>query len=183
LDATWEFLALENREMNQLSNGTGKRAFAIARRIHRIMKQYRSEGLIETLVPLRPCIAPVSLPGLVAYSVRFGCQESDAAAYQKCATPVIAPAGGNAGDLVTLNCATEFAQIYFTANNTHPREGNGTLYAEPFAAPMEGSVIKACAYRVDWVASNVIAKDFPALVLSGEDLRPGSEGDQLVQQI
>lgn len=184
LNVTWEFLALENRELNKLSNGTSKRAFAIARRIHRIMKQYRSEGVIETLVPLSPCIVPVSLPGLVAYAVRFACQESDDTAYQKCMTPVIIPAGGNAGDEVTITCATEFAAIYYTTDGTHPHEGNGNLYAGPFNAPLEGSLIKAAAHRVDWVDSNVVAKLFPAFVLSGEDLRPGAtEGNELGQKV
>lgn len=152
-----EFLVMENPVLNLGASGTQKHCLAIARRLHRIFKHYYAHGHHTPLMPMRPCIVPTVVDiAPVAYSVRFQTRESDIrnTEYVKVAMPLIAPNTGEGGTVVTLSCTTD-AQIYYTLDGTHPRSGNGVLYAAPITIPLAGATLKAVAYKAGYIASDL----------------------------
>lgn len=169
----WTLLVLENRLVNKdtAQGGTGKKAWYLARRIVRILKNHRAGGLTMNFSPGQPTIVPLpfgvsvgdrTIP-LVAYEVRFRGKEADTTRYTWVANPTISATSismetgtqvGTAGDTVTLACATADAQIYYTTDLSHPCSQNeaATLYQGPFTVP-------ACTLRVRAHKSGLIGSD------------------------
>lgn len=152
LSVEWEILCLEHREMNKdtTKGGTGKRAWHLARRAHRILKAHRAPGILQCLTPRRPTIVRSSdlrivqgmqIP-LVGYAVKFACNEADVTPYTKVQLPTLSgvPAlataavyTGSVGTVLTVTCATVGASIYYTNDLTNPTAQNtgATLYSGP----------------------------------------------------
>lgn len=55
---------------------------------------------------------------------------------------------------VVLTCLTPSSQIYYTTNGNEPTPLNGTLYTSPINVAAT-TVLRARAFRTDWVPSNV----------------------------
>jgi hypothetical protein len=164
LDLYWTFLVLEHREFNKDSTlGTTKKAWTVARRIHRMLKNHRAGGLGMNFVPQKPCIVPVpasvelgpdTVVQLVAYEVRFKSPEADTQVYTFVRNPTVSASpslstttGAPVGTVpatVTLACDTVGASIFYTTDMSHPcsQNSNATLYSAPF------SLTTACTLRV-----------------------------------
>lgn len=162
LSLEWDILCLEHREMNKdtTKGGTGKRAWHMARRIHRIIKAHRAPGLVQCFTPRRPCIIRTSsmremngveIP-LVGYTVRIAAKEADDTNYKKTAVPLfsgnpvlsaVSPiSAGSAGTILTVtstgdgNKYVTAETIYYTTNLSHPgpKNPNAVLYTAPITA-------------------------------------------------
>jgi len=179
LDLHWVFLVLEWRQMNAdtTKGGTGKKAWTVARRIHRILKSHRSGALTMNFYPSKPSIAPVGasvnvngMPvPLVAYEVRFTGSEGDNTVYTRVANPsitgssIVTTSGsmvGTAGDTVTLDCSTSGASIYYTTDLSHPcsQNPNATLYSAPFTSV--AGALRVRAHKSGSVGSDTISAQF-----------------------
>lgn len=165
-DAPWgemeqkiTFRVLENPTLNNdASTGTLKPALGLVRRLVRVFHHYIPVALSQCLVaegyvPVEDALAPV------AYEVTFTTVESDPATYPKVATPTIAPSGGVVPQLVTLACATAGAAMYYTLDGTHPRVGNGTLYAAPFNVNAAAR-LRVAAFKAGSLGSDVNSVKF-----------------------
>jgi hypothetical protein len=161
LDADYTFTVIENPTINRGAGGTGQTALAIARRVHRIMKNFIPAGLAQNFTPLKPCIVPNDdFPGLPSYDVRFRTQEADTTVYLKVAMPVItlqSQGGGFAN--VTMACATPGASIYYTllSNAGFPSSVNGSagLYNGVPVVVQQPKIVRAAAFLNGYVASDV----------------------------
>lgn len=173
LGLEWDILCLEWREMNKdATYGTGKRAWHMARRIHRILKAHRCPGLLQCMTARKPTIIRTSsvreLNGmempLVGYTVRMATNEADNTAYTKVALP--APSGspaltagaiftGSVGTTLTVTCSTSGASIYYTTDLTNPWSGNGTLYSAPFVAAAGLYLFRA--FKTGSIGSDAVA--------------------------
>ena len=152
-------LILENRVVNKdtTNGGTGKMAWDVAKRVLKLLKNYRATGLCRGLNAKTPTIVPSdAFPGAVAYEVRFQTSEADSNLDTRVVDVVISPASGAAPQTVTLTCATAGASIYYTLDGTHPWSGNAAavLYSAPFnvATP---KTLRCCAFKTGSIASNV----------------------------
>lgn len=180
LDLEWTLLVLEHRTFNKdtAKGGTGKKAWTVARRIHRILKNHRAGGLTMNFSPAKPkCIVPaaasIEIGGrqvpLVAYEVRFHGPEADTTVYTNVANPVVSAASistdtgtqvGTAGDTVTITCATSGADVYYTTDISHPcsQNANATLYTVPFVVP--AGVLRVRAHKAGSIGSDTVAVQF-----------------------
>lgn len=155
---------------NTAQGGTGKPAFAIARRAHRVCKLYHPINMATPLTPVKPTIRPaqssLSLLGLdigesvQAWEVRFRAREQDPTINRKVTLPGIS-IDADAGE-VTLSCATVGAEIYYTLDGSYPAAGNAAaqLYAAPFTPEHQGGVIRAVAFKPGWIASDAAWADY-----------------------
>lgn len=87
------------------------------------------------------------------------------------AAPVASPENGLNTDYplqVSLGTPTPDAVIFFTLDGTDP-DSSHTRYEEPFAVS-HGTVVKAIAYRLDWIASPILVETYSAGTAIG---RPG----------
>lgn len=151
------FQVFENVELNQhTTNGTGKTARRVARRIVSLVKNLRLIGVANSITPDKPCIEPVQFDNekLVGYQVNFFCSEADTENILKCAPVIITPNGGSSAT-VTLACATVGATIYYTTDDTLPSAANGTAYTTAINVPSGGFTLRACAYKTDLIPSDV----------------------------
>ena len=96
--------------------------------------------------------------GLVAYRVKLQMQAAGVP-LPRVATPIAQASGA----VITLSCATEGADIYYTLDAGFPGPGNegAVKYQGPFAAT--GARLRYAAYQAGWLRSHV-----------GEDLPGGS---------
>ncbi len=82
------------------------------------------------------------------------------------ATPVIMPASGSeleAGDEITISCATEGATIYYTTDESDPANG-GTVYNGAIEFTGETMTVKAIATKTDWFDSEVATATYTVAV-------------------
>jgi len=72
------------------------------------------------------------------------------------ADPLFSVSGGNYSDPfnVTISTLPAGSAIYYTLDETEPSETNGTLYSGPIHVE-QNTVLKARAYRTNWLPSNV----------------------------
>lgn len=177
----FSFLVMENRELNKdtANGGTGKRAVAIADRIHNMMKNHRAGGLIMSFLPdgdpnQIPRAMSIeaeagSVRPLIAYEVKFKGAKADYTIPSVVAAPTIAATSistttgvpiGTAGDMVTLACPTAGVEIYYTTDLTHPgaTNPNAVLYSAPFVVPACTLMVRA--HKADFFGSDCIAAKF-----------------------
>jgi hypothetical protein len=160
LETSWTLLVLEEPVLNDGASGHQIRALTIARRIVRVLKLYRADGLCTSLVPSKKAIMGAAIEGVsLSYAVVFHCTEIGQGVNQKVVTPTLAPNGGVAPQTVTITCGTAGAVIYYTLDGTCPWSGNGVLYAGPVAVAAAGT-IRARAFKAGMVGSNAAAADF-----------------------
>lgn len=181
LNLEWDILCLEWREFNRNTSqgGTGKRAWTLARRIHRLIKAHRAPGIVQCFVPRRPSIARTSrvreLPTgqvypLVGYTVRVSANEADNTAYTKVALPAMSSspaltagviATGSVGSELTLTCSTAGASLYYTTDLSNPcsQNTNATLYTVPFVVSSAVTVMVR-AFKSGSIGSDAIAASF-----------------------
>ena len=180
LTLAWEILFLEWRSVNKDTNkgGTGKRAWHMARRGHRILKAHRAPGIVQCFTPRNPCISRASyvreLNGipipLVGYQLNVNANEADNTAYQKVALPVMTADNplstdpvkvGTVGSVVTLSCTTAGSQIYYTSDLSNPCSQNSAaiLYSAPFTIS-SAATIMVRAFATDYIGSDAIAATF-----------------------
>jgi len=75
------------------------------------------------------------------------------------ATPSISPAGGVAPQLVTLACATEGADIYYTLDGSTP-DATDTLYTVPFNLASGNLQVRAIGIKAGLTDSGIAAAFF-----------------------
>lgn len=178
LSVDWDFLCLEWRDFNKdtTKGGTGKRAWNLARRIHRITKAHRAPGLIQCLTPRTPAIIRTSslrdtgvlqIP-LVGYTVRMACNEADDTVYRRVAnvslsgSPALTTTGaiatGSAGTVLTVTHTDPDVQIYFTTDLSNPWAENGTLYSGPITTGVATYLFRA--FKSGSIGSHAVAASF-----------------------
>ncbi len=153
---------LEDPTFNNSTNGTKLAALTIARRVARVLHQYRPVGIASCLIAAKPTIVLADNPlAPLAYDVRFKTQESDNEPWLKVAAPEFAPNGGDAPQTVTITCSTPSAAIYYTLDGSHPWSGNmnATLYTAPVSVA-EAGTLRAAAYLAGSIASDVNAAQY-----------------------
>ncbi|MEI7730182.1 MAG: chitobiase/beta-hexosaminidase C-terminal domain-containing protein [Verrucomicrobiota bacterium] len=144
---------------NVAGTGTQIKALTLARRVHRCLKHFASQGRFVALCPERPSIVPVE-DGFapVAYEVRFTTRESDPGRYAKLQAVSISPATGvqTYPVTVTLACNTAGAAIYYTLDGSYPRSGNAAaiLYTAPFSVTA-AKTVRAAGYKTGWLPGDV----------------------------
>jgi hypothetical protein len=105
LETSWTLLVLEEPVLNDGASGHQIRALTIARRIVRVLKLYRADGLCTSLVPSKKAIMGAAIEGVsLSYAVVFHCTEIGQGVNQKVVTPTLAPNGGVAPQTVTITC-------------------------------------------------------------------------------
>ncbi len=85
------------------------------------------------------------------------------------ATPTFSPASGSelaVGDLITIECATENATIYYTLDGEDPTTGS-TAYTEPFAFT-EACTVKAIAVKDGYIDSDIATASY-SLYIEGSN--------------
>lgn len=153
---------LEDPTINTSTNGTGKAALAIARRVIRVLHQYTPVGIASCLVGMKPTLIPVADPlAPLAYECRFQCAESDGTQYQKCSRVTFSPDGGASPQTVTLACATAGASVYYTLDSSFPSAINpaATLYTAPINIAA-AKIVRAAAYKTGFIASDTAQSIF-----------------------
>lgn len=150
----WDILCMEWRDVNRKERGTGKRAWSLARRIHRLCKAHRAPGLLQNVTVRKPAIVKANFPRelinqtipVTGYLVRLASAEADIYQYSKVRIPSVTAdpalsaqptyATGVAGATVTVTPAEGTPAIYYTKNLSCPSPNNAasTLYTGPFAA-------------------------------------------------
>lgn len=180
LNNDWEILCLEWREINRHeTKGTNVRAWHMARRIHRLIKEHRAPGLIQNFTMRHPTISRTTtareLPSmtyeLVGYMLRLACPEADLTEYTKTALPVLsgAPAltpgtpsvpTGAAGTVLTVTCATAGATIYYTTDLSCPANKNplALVYATPITVGAGTYMFRA--EKTGSIGSNTVTAQF-----------------------
>lgn len=179
LDLEWDILVLEWRGMNKdtAKGGTGKRAWTLARRVHRIAKAHRAPGVVQCFTARTPTIIRSSLSRqlngvtvpLVGYTVRLASLEADSTLYTKVSLPLLsgAPpittgviASGSVGTVLTVTCATSGAAIYYTTDLSNPcaQNENATLYATPLT--VEAGTYMFRAFVSGSIGSDSVAVSF-----------------------
>jgi hypothetical protein len=112
-------------EQNRGPLGTGKTALQIARRIIQVMKPQALVGLCTDLICDKPAIEPVTISktdlgaNVVAYQVNFVTFEWSDEVLSQVSMPIIAAAGGPA-PVATMTCATAYADIWYTTDDSPP---------------------------------------------------------------
>lgn len=160
LETVFTFLVLEEPTLNDDTNGHQIRALKIARRIVRVVKLYRADGICTSLTPSKQTITGLAIEGVsLAYEVRFHCTEIGQGVNQKVMTPTLAPNTGAAPQTVTITCGTAGVAIYYTLDGTPPWSGNGVLYTAPVTLAAAGT-IRARAFKAGMIGSNAAAADF-----------------------
>lgn len=176
------FQVIENVEMNNDANGTGKSARMVARQIIKNIKISGLRGIVQGLKCAMPAIEPVDIKDLgdacVSEQVNFECQEFSNEQFLYCSPPTIAEA---AGYTVALSCVTAGAQVWYTTDGSFPFPGpankftgsTAQLYTAPLAVGLNVPLtIRACAYlnaytggtTTDYIASSV--EQFQVLLTS-----------------
>jgi hypothetical protein len=183
LGLEWDILVLEWREMNRdtTKGGTGKRAWTLARRIHRLIKAHRAPGIVQCFTPRHPTIIRTSstreingteIP-LMGYTVRIAANEADNTPYTKVALPTLSgsPAldttshaipSAAAGCVLTVTCSTSGAAIYYTTDLSNPWSGNAgaTLYSGPITTVAGTYLFRAFDDANGAIGSDAIAAKF-----------------------
>lgn len=155
LTADVTFRVLEMPLYNMGETGTQKPALDICHRVVRVFQHYAPGGLASCLTAKKPTIVPYQDElAPVAYEVRFACLQANDDGFDKAATPVLSAEEGAAPLNVSISCATAGAAIYYTLDGSHPRSGNGTLYAGPVAVNA-AATLRAAAYKAGIIASDV----------------------------
>lgn len=127
---------------------------------------------------------PISTPGATTLKAAvFGSNAlpGDVATFRytitpKAATPVISPAGGsfNAPQQVSITCATQDAQIYYTTDGSAVSTGS-LLYEGPFMVGEGTTVVQARAYKNNYANSGIASQTFAIAPLAGSvSASPGS---------
>lgn len=147
----------ENVLINSAQGGTGKYALSVARRVLRVLKQFRHQGYGWCLVPAQDAITPNPDDEPYGYSVRFTVPEADSDVVTK-----ITPVGiSNTGPVVTLTCP-DATEIWYTLDGSYPSKqntlGNAAQYSAPFTLEQD-SKVQACGYAPGCIPSDVARKD------------------------
>ena len=153
---------IENVELNNDANGTGKSCRMIARYLVKIIKPLSLGGLTTDFVCQKPAIDAgiIKLANgseLQSRLVNFYTYEADTEPMQQVASIAFAQAGNQ----VALSCATAGAQIWFTTDQTFPAPPSAVagstaqLYAGPIAVPAGGMTIRAMGIMGGMISSQV----------------------------
>ena len=140
-DAALVVRVIENPVINMGPTGTGKSAEDAALAVIGALHQFALENLAVTASKnaLEPQAGEL-LSGKVVYDChftrRFGLPQQ-----AKVAPVSITESGALPAVVVTLECATAGAAIYYTLDGSYPTPAAGTLYGEPF------TVTTACKLR------------------------------------
>lgn len=91
------------------------------------------------------------------------------------ATPVVTPNGATNNNemLVTMQCATEGAEIYWTLDGSTPEPGKANLYTGPFILGQTG-IMTVKAFKPGYAPSPVVAWPW-VFYVSYPDILPGSQ--------
>jgi hypothetical protein len=163
LELTMSVRVLENVLVNTIAaTGTLKAAIDVARRIVKVLKMYRSSGIVDLMMLEKQCIVPVADDiASIAYEARFKLGEVVETYEAKVVAPTITPAGTLPNVTVTLASTTSSSSIYYTKDGTYPRSGNATatLYTIPFA------VTATCTVRAGATKSGMIDSDISSATI------------------
>jgi hypothetical protein len=147
----------ENVIVNMGVNGTQIACEDAAIAVAQVLHLWTPGGTAGILRAAQDTITPnPHFEGKVTYDVLVE-SELDLAPPQKTAQPFITDNGGT----ITIACADGSAAIYYTTDGSMPWPGNATypstatLYAGAFAAPAAGTLIRAAAFDLEKLGSDV----------------------------
>jgi hypothetical protein len=145
---------LENPTLNRDAGGTNKSAEEIALRVLHLLHHFTALGRVGTLYAAKNAATPFAeLDGIVGYD----CQLSTMAGLpfaDKVQTPGIAVAGVLPDVSVTITCGTAGASVFYTLDESYPRNPGATLYTAPFSLAA-AATIRAAAYLDGKISSDV----------------------------
>lgn len=143
-------------------NTTLPSALVLARRVSRVLWHYTAHGSASPLVPANPMILGVDdVLAPVAYDVQFTCHEAEYAEEAQVILPRFDPPGGAVPQAVAITSDTEGAEIWYTADGSHPRPGNpkAVLYTGPITVN-QATRLRAGAFLAGAVASSTASAIF-----------------------
>jgi len=176
-----KFQTLENVELNDDEDGTGKSHRKIARRIILIMKATLFDGLVDSIKCDKPCLIPTDLtdiaPNLVGSQVNFTAQEFSGQQIRWCLPPAIATVPGSNPPQFTITSPTPGAEVWYVTGplcaGNFPWPGGPDVfpaskalkYCEPIPLALNTPVMICCAaYLPGSIASAV--KEYTVLITS-----------------
>ena len=151
------FQIVENVELNHGPNGLKLSCRWLARHLVKIVKPLRLGGLTTDFMCDKPCIEPgivkLAASELQSQMVNFYTWEADTEPMAQVASVAFAQEGNQ----VALSCATAGVAIWYTLDESFPGPavGSARLYTGPSGVAAGGVTIRACAYGVGMVASQV----------------------------
>jgi len=152
-ELTLEILVLEDRLTNlSPTEGTGLAADQIAQIIMDALHWQQFEGFGQMFCDRNAMTAARDFEPLVGYRVNFRCRMPRGQT-AKVAQPTMTEDAGS----ITLACATDGAQIYYTIDGSFPGRSNpgAVLYSDPFLTTV-GDVVTAAAFLESLTPSHVI---------------------------
>jgi Fn3 associated len=169
------FQVVEQVELNNDPNGTGKSARMVARKIIDVIKPLRLVGLTTDFVCDKPAIEPGTSKddlgrNLISYIVNFATYECDAEPVSLCSMPVFSLSPGDVSPLILT--AGPLETIWYTTDDSFPAPtdrvpgSTAQVYSTPLEIPAAGFTIRTAAYRAGCIASPVNRAEINATTIT-----------------
>jgi hypothetical protein len=119
-----------------------------------LLHLYKPASVNEVLVAATEALRRVVEPNVVTYEVRVRTQVCAAYAVPQVGLPVVACAGVQSPQTVSLSCATAGAAIFYTLDGSAPvpRGATASLYSAPFTVSAAG-MLRVRAWLAGYLAS------------------------------
>lgn len=125
----------------------------IAEEIHKALKWWTPDSLVNALNPAKPGIEFINDPKLNSAACNFETKGGFIGELPRVATPTGSDASGAT---VTLSCATPGAAIFYTTDGSNPIPRTATLYTAPFL--ITNARVKARAYLAGYLRSELLSE-------------------------
>lgn len=168
----------EVTDKNRSTLGTGKTAAEMAARVLQCLHCWDC-GYGTLYAEANPVTELSLIKGQVGFALEFSVWCGFGTSEK------VAAITASGSEELTLTCSTPGAQIYYTTDGTLPTPTNGTAYTVPITATA-GLELRACAYRSDRAASDVlVVTTAEAVVLiaeGGDSMVTEDEEDEIVEE-
>lgn len=133
----------------------------IAEEIHKALKNWTPDSLVNAINPVKPGIELIADAKLNIASCNFACRGGFVGAVPRAATPAFAGSTTQV-TAATLTCATTGAAIFYTLDGSNPTPRNPTAFlATGFLySPFAPVTIKARAYLAGYRRSELVTHTF-----------------------
>jgi hypothetical protein len=135
-----------------LLKGSDAGYIEIAEEIHKALKNWTPDSLVNAINPAKPGIEIVADDKLNIAACNFETCGGFVGELPRVATPEMT---GNPGEPFILACATAGAAIFYTTNGTNPTPRNGTLYLGAVITPTFN--YRARAYLAGFLRSELLS--------------------------
>lgn len=142
---------------NPILRGDHADVFEICEEIHKALKWWTPDSLVNAINPAKPGIEPIADKKLNIMSCNFETKGGFIGALATTADPVITPDDNT--DLITITCATPGAVIFYTFDGSKPTP-QSNLYLAPIPPQSEDISMKARAFMPGKLASKVVSSNF-----------------------